>query len=48
LKFSVEAEVEEYDKNQKTFGFHGKYHFMYNWKEILDKIDLEKFKIDFE
>jgi hypothetical protein len=43
LKFSVEAEIEEYDKNQKTLGFHGKYHFKYKWKEILDKIDLEKF-----
>jgi hypothetical protein len=46
LKFSEEAE--EYDKNQKTFGFHGKYHFKYKWKEILDKIDLETFKIDFK
>jgi len=46
LKFSVEAEVEEYDKNQKTFGFHGKYHFIYKWKEILDKIDLRTFEID--
>ena len=45
LRFSVEAEVEEYDKNQKTFGFHGKYHFKYKWKDILDKIDLETFKI---
>ena len=46
LKFSVEAEVEEYDENQKTFGFHGKYHFKYKWKEILDKIDLRTFEID--
>ena len=40
LKFSIEAAAEEYDDKTKSFGFHGKIHFKYKWKDILDKIDV--------